>query len=62
MEALNRYRECYFKYDGDMVICERETAEFNRCQENPKWYAEKVYPRMRGLEGDYNAKVNRSRY
>lgn len=62
MDSLNKYRECYYVYDGNMVKCEREVEEFNRCQENPKWYLEHVYPRLGKIKGRYNEKRRRSRF
>lgn len=62
MDALNNFRECNFKYHGNLVTCEKEIHEFNRCQENPKWYAEHVYPKVGRVRPIYDPIRNRPKY
>jgi hypothetical protein len=62
MDAFNNYRECYFMYAGYMVKCEREVEEFNRCQENPRWYASTVFPRRKGLRPVYDPTKYKAKY
>jgi hypothetical protein len=62
MQALNNYRECNFRYHGNLAVCNREMVEFNKCQEDPKWYLEEMWPRVQGLKHNYNASLFQPRY
>lgn len=62
MDALNNYRECFFMYGGHFIVCEREIEEFNRCQENPRWYAKTVFPRRRGVRPEYDPTKSKAKY
>lgn len=62
MEPMNLYRECYFKYSGNVMLCEGELTLFNRCQENPKWYFENEHPKIHGIRKDYNPAWDRPKY
>ena len=55
LQAMNNWRECNFKYGGNTSICQREEIEFNKCQENPVWYKEEMWPRKRGYMPNYNS-------
>jgi hypothetical protein len=62
LTALNNYRECYFKYSGYLMMCEREITEFNRCQEDPQWYRDNVYYRREGHKRVYDPYLYRPRF
>ena len=62
LTPMNKFRECFFKYSSNVVVCEKEIEEFNRCQENPKWYADKVMPRLRGHFPSYDSTRVRAKY
>ena len=62
LTAFNNYRECYFKYDGYLQMCEREVVEFNRCQEDPQWYKDNVLPTRAGMKRTYDPFVYRPRF
>ena len=39
LEAFNDARECLFKLDGQMRVCEPELNLFEECRHDPKKYA-----------------------
>ncbi|CAG9325754.1 unnamed protein product [Blepharisma stoltei] len=62
LEPMNNYRECFYKYSGNLLACELEMDLFNKCQENPKWYAEEGIKRWGGIRPDYDTKKDRPRF
>mmetsp|Transcript_34368 Transcript_34368/g.60237 ORF Transcript_34368/g.60237 Transcript_34368/m.60237 type:complete len:127 (-) Transcript_34368:15-395(-) len=62
LQAFNNFRECYFMYGGQLLTCEREAEEFNRCQENPRWYADSVFPLKKGTRPVYDPTGNKAKF